>query len=632
MKHSLLNSIVLLLAVSLSQATVLIPRKALESEDYTLRQETQTRFQIQIANAGETERAQLETALIALLQEESVIDSTRIWAIRTLALYGTDAAVPTLSKLLDDSNDVIHDSARKALVSIPGETSAKVLINALEHQPDASKQPFVEAVADRGLPAAVPLLAPLMDSPLPGLANASIQALGSIGGPDARSVLTSRRESCPEGQHTVVELALIQAGLTNSMARLMATSGSNHSIRAAALQSLIASDPAAAEEVIDAVLASQVSDSRNQLLRTVLYSDFRDSILSKLAGLNSDDQLVVLGAIIDQDLSAYEGDVLKLLVTEDEAVRQAAVFALGFVGGERSLDPLIAIYEADDDDQLVTNALARLRCASLDNRLMDALKSEPDATALVSALRLATLRNPEGLVDQVNQLAGPDYPQMVREAAFRSMESIGNIESVQLLLSTIVQLDAFTRPAQRSLKKLSINMAIPVYQWDKAYKPMLEQTQNPEAVAAILAIIDGVSCEASTEYVKGIIQSDPELRQQALKALVRWRDISAGPVWIELAADPSTSEADMKTAITGMERILSQGFVRGEDEDKVLLAVEAVQSVNDPGFKKTVVGVYDVPAKKLKWGKKRQILESFPELLDDPDIGKLVQSILDRLE
>ena len=73
-------------------------------------------------------------------------------------------------------------------------------------------------------------------------------------------------------------------------------------------------------------------------------------------------------------------------------------------------------------------------------------------------------------------------------------------------------------------------------------------------------------------------------------------------------------------------------YAHGKDKDKVLLAVEAVQAVSDPEFKKAVVEVYDVPAKKLKWGKKSQIKESFPDLLDDPDVGERVAVILERIE
>ena len=84
-------------------------------------------------------------------------------------------------------------------------------------------------------------------------------------------------------------------------------------------------------------------------------------------------------------------------------------------------------------------------------------------------------------------------------------------------------------------------------------------------------------------------------------------------------------------AISGLKRVLTQTSVRGENEDKVKLAIEAIQIGPNREFKEALLAIYEEPASNYKWDTIREIEKSFDQLLDDPDVGLKVQEILDRM-
>ena len=450
-----------------------------------------------------------------------------------------------------------------------------------------------------------------------------------IGDDASVGILANLLETSAGNLRQEIELSLLQGSLNKDIAVTLATIGSNGSIRSAALQHLIRLDIEAAGGVVRAILEEPSSMDKEKLLKTALESELQNEIIKGLKGMAPMDQLVVLGFIADKRLTTHEQAVLDLLSSENETVKTGAIETLGHIGGDASLDTLLALYVEDEDNDTTVMALARLNSDSIDARLIDLVNKDQGDT--LSAIKILALRNPDGLTDMANQWAGSDNPGEMRSASFRALERIGNIESVKLLLATIIAQETLSRPAQQSLIKLSVNMGIPAYQWEHAYQPALQSADNLESKKAVIAILYGISCQETAEFLAGLIASDSTLRDQALRSLIRWRNISSSTVWLDLISSPEASPDDIRNALRGISRILSQDSVKGDDKAKVQLAVEAIEKAPNAQFKQDILAIYEDPDFDFESSDRRAIKGLFPDLVEDPDIGPAAQAILDHV-
>src|SRR6516164_2928359 len=121
-----------------------------------------------------------ERELIAVLQSSAPPQDKAITCKR-LAVYGTEAAVPTLAPLLLDPH--LTSWARIALEAIPGPASDKALREAMEKANGLVLVGIINSIGVRRDAKAVGQLASKMKDSDPEVASAAAVALGRIGGP-----------------------------------------------------------------------------------------------------------------------------------------------------------------------------------------------------------------------------------------------------------------------------------------------------------------------------------------------------------------------------------------------------------------------------------------------------------------
>jgi HEAT repeat protein len=335
----------------------------------------------------------------------------------------------------------------------------------------------------------------------------------------------------------------------------------------------------------------------------------------------------VFAAIADQNLTQYENVVLALLQSPTASVREAAIRTLGVIGTIQSYEPLYALYLENSNDAVVSEALSRLHMPEADANLLKAAKDRGTPAAQVAAFQLLALRNTDGVTSVANELAQAGNSEEVRKAAFRAMESIGDGESIRVLLNIIVTQDSLMRAAQGSLKKVSNNIGAAEFQWTEYYLPALNSAVSDDARKGVLAILDGVSCEPAAQYLQKLIRTDSPLRSDAIKSLSRWADISAAEVWASIYnSEGLLSDADQAAALRGLKRLFSQDRIAGESRDKVRLAAELIKGASSAKLKEAIVSSYE--GRKLDRHTAKELKTSFKPLLDDPDVGLQVQALL----
>jgi hypothetical protein len=616
-----------LLASYLSASDITADIAQLNSSDYELRQAARLDLRQTLVSAPPEKLRSLETELFGAIGPDRDF-ATRDWSIRMLELVGTRASVPALTALLDDPDERIVDLARRALSAIPATAADTALEKAVLAAAPRDQPAFVDALAYRGKPRARNELDDLLAA---GSTEAAL-ALGKIGSRSSRAALIDAHESATGAFKEAVELALLDAGLRSrsaekNIAAEMVLQGTSPGIQLAAFGQLLDLDPAAAEEALATELADPSSLLRRGMLRRAMESSLRDGVVSQLPSLPASDQIVVLSAIADFGYTQFEDEVLALLAQAEDSVQPVAITTLGFVGSDASFDPLLARYLQNERDSPVADALARLQAPSFDQNLLATARGDGAAEERIAALRLLVLRNTGGVIDLINDLGRPGNPPALREAAFQGMEVIGTPSSVKLLLATVLADDEVKRQAQGSLKKLSANLAIPDFLWEQAYAPAMAAAAGDEHRRDVIVILDGNSGPAAATYLAGLMLSDHPLRPDALRCLQRWTDISAGPVWLDLLATPTVSAAETTMARAAILRLLRSRRISGSFYDKVALAKSALIQIDDGDYQDQVIACFEG---EMDWQIRVQILQQFPELLENPTITADVAGLIDR--
>ncbi|MCF3651535.1 HEAT repeat domain-containing protein [Synoicihabitans lomoniglobus] len=597
----------------------------LNATDFAVRQSARLDLRQALVDATPRELKALESELLQAIGPDRDW-ATRDWSIRMLELVGTKAAVKPLAALLADPDPRIQDLARRALSANPSRGAAAVLEKAILKAPAAERGPLADALAYRGESRAVRELTAVLKT---GSSEAAL-ALGKIGNRAARSALAKARSGATGVFRETVELALLDAGVTDRrLARELAETGTGEAVRVAAFARLLELDARGANAVLTATLSGSESQLPLLFLRAAMDSSLQNDVVARLPDLPEPAQIVVLDAIADQRLRAYEAAVLARLEGASETLHPVVVRALGIVGSDTSFQPLLDLHLANGRDRDVTAALARLNAPASEAALLATVQGDGDVAARAASLRLLVLRNTAGVTALVNQLAQADQEAAIRVAAFKGMEMVGDPESVRVLLDVVLaENTTVKRDAQGSLKKLSANLDVSDYLWNEIYAPAMAAASNDDRRRDVLVIIDGNSGAATATYLQELVLTDNPLRPDAINALRRWTDISGVDAWIAIATTEGATEAEIATAKQGMVRLLASKTVTGFYPDKVDRAAAAMRALaGDAEFRKAVINTYD---RQLHWQTRVRIGQVFPEFLSDPAIAPDVQALLDR--
>ena len=403
--------------------------------------------------------------------------------------------------------------------------------------------------------------------------------------------------------------------------------GRNPGVRTGAYIQLAAADPKRARNALLESLKKVDDPARPALLRAAMeVGDVltRDTLIADLQSVPPSDQRVFLAAIEDLELKEYEQEVIALLPNVDGKLRDAVLYTLATIGGPDSFDPLYAAYQANAG-AAVTFAISRLPVPSIDAELMRTVAGDADMDKRLAAITPLMLRTPDGAIDLFNRLAGPEQPGALRKAVYKTLESVGDVESCKVFVAAAVQNDAWRRPAQTGLKRLCLSLGKGDDIWRDAFKPGLDSAADDEAREALLAVLDGAACGGSLSYLRAIVK-DPNnaLRPAAMRSLARWPQFDAGDVWLDVVAVDGSTPEDIAAAQKGIVRVLSRNEIRADSNRKVTLAMKAIQQAPTLEFKLAVLACYDEPSNQ----EKRSIKRLWKPLLKDTNIVAQVEALL----
>jgi hypothetical protein len=440
------------------------------------------------------------------------------------------------------------------------------------------------------------------------------------------SEAAKRTASALEGDYGM--LAADAPDYSNALGRLIAFDG------------LLQDKPARALEVAQQTLADTEAVGRMRILTAAAHtqdSKVRNAVLAELLKGSEAEQLIAVVAIHQGGLTEYESAVLALLPSVNGQLRNEVVACLGVIGADDSFNALYALYEANPKDKSVQEAVAAVKAASADAQALSDAVNGSSLESRVAAIKLLGLRNPEGGTALLNGLLH-DAASMdadVRKATYQTLETIGNIETVNLMLDPNLLLSDFKRDTQLSLKRLALSLGIPAALWKDSFEPALVANDTDAYRAAILEIFDAVACAESVEYLKAILK-DPASSDysSAYRVLQRWpqeKNLYAADMWLLIYAAETASEAEQAKAQAAITKLLQN---RHPDfyPAQINLLLEVGKSDLPVEFKQSLFSVYAAPGDHFYAWYFPQAKHRLQPALQIPDVAEIAQQIINQLE
>ncbi|MEM0965797.1 MAG: HEAT repeat domain-containing protein [Verrucomicrobiota bacterium] len=598
--------------------------KGLSGGNHAEQTQARNSLKFAFANAEGLERSNFENDVIKQVGVGLPIEH-RLYMIRLLEWFGSADAVPVLTELLNDSEEEVRDSALRALSSIDGDEASFAIGNALRNASAEEAPAYIGALAYRKEPRAIGLISGFLESGNGPTAGAAAVALMRIGSTEALPALL---EAWRQGSDAEPELerAILSLGPDASVAKELFEVSNDPAIRIQAFNGLLERDNGDAESIFKSLLDNGPSPGRSQIIGIALVEGnegMRSYAVDRLATSSVADQILIVTAIGEAGLDSYESEVIEVMLSsQDDRLKQSCIEVLGKIGSDQSFDPIFQAMLADSKNTVVLNALSRLDAPSADEKAIENLRNDSlPVSDRVASMRLMELRNSPGALEVLNGIANDrSAPKEIREAAFKTLETIGNFDTVEIFVSSINEGGAGLRQAQLSLKRLSVNLRAPKELWTSYFKPAIENAPGDEVRERFIAILDGVGSKEAVDYLTVHI-TDPEspLQEPSRRSLSRWSNSLSVPAWVEIA---KTLPDERENSIKQIRRVVEGANLPATERIDSL--IKAVNDSPDAEFKLALLEALSPPPKNSGW-----VLRSrLPRLKNDPDVSDRVEEIL----
>ena len=491
-----------------------------------------------------------ESDLIAVLKSDAPKAEKAI-TCKSLAIYGTEKAVPDISPLLGDKE--LSSWARIALEAIPAPAADTALRDALDKVEGRQLVGVINSIAVRRDAKAVDPLIKKLDDPNADIASAAAVALGHLGGDKAAKTLTQYLTKAPTGVRSAVAQGCILAAEgflanddnTNAAVKLY------DNVRKAdvpdqrhleAIRGAILAHGANGVPLLVEQLQSKDKKRLQIGLRTARElggQKVTEFLAAELTELSPDRRPLLLLAIADRKDSAVLPTVLKAAAGNQKDLRITAINILIRLGDVSSVPVLLEAAMEDDAqlEQAAMETLVRLPDRKVDSDFVNRLQKAKGKQRRI-LIELTGQRQIANALPQVVSSLDDNDPA-VRIEAVRTIAIIGNDRQAANLVR---MLQETTESKERADIRKSL-MAICGRTGQKCVphlKPLTNSNDSQLHIMGLqaLAIIGGP--DALDAVNAAIKNAQPQLQDQAVRILSTWpnnwpQDTNAGQALLTLA-------------------------------------------------------------------------------------------------
>jgi len=526
--------------------------QALQKYDYG--QSRQPLFALEAFSGRATAKAEQQQALAAAyLKIVTAPDSTaaaRVFAYQQLALVGGAAEVPTLAALLVQPEQ--SDFARIALQAIPAPEAGAALRAALDKLTGKPLIGVINSLGERRDAQAVPALAKLCGLDDAAVRTAACLALGKIGTAEAAAALPAdaleARLLCAERADKMTARK-IYFGLRKS---------TQPSTRLSALIGITRLDPSRSGGLL--VKAIHDTDLVVSLNALRLLAPFRSDALNahlanELLTLDSPRQIALLDVLVERRAARSRPAVTTLALNGDEAVRAAALEALGTLGDASSLPTLLqaAALKKGAMSRAAEIALVQLAAPGVEEALANAIAKGPtgERIAAINAMAARLL----AYVPPTLLAAARDADEAIRTAAAKALGKIGTAEIYPQLVALLGEVQS--EELEAAIAAIGHRVNEPQARVTPLLALLKREGVKPETQAAVLRTLAGIGGkEALAAVHERLTAKDAALQDAAVRALAGWSDEKALPELRNLV-NTATNSTHKALAMRGLFRLAS---------------------------------------------------------------------------
>lgn len=564
------------------------------------------------------EMGPMEDQLIAIVASGESTPEAKWFSCRMLQRIGTEKCVPTLAALLTD--EILSHYARLTLERIPASRLAgKALIDALDQAPDPLKIGIMGSLGERGDEHAVKRIARYTGSDNVAVAAAALQALGKIGGKQARQAITRAKRSTtpdtdgiPGGFQFAQVDALLRCAEGMGDAKGFAsiyTTATSDAHRAAALRGLVQTDEAKASPRLTALLKEQDS-----YLRDTAFTLIRDeggpiltaAVSETLDTLNQEQQVHVIRVLGNRGDPSALAAIVPFIDTTEEEVSQAAITSAAQLGDGSTVGLLLSRAGDTKTDAVVT-AIASMTNPAVDQALLAALAR--DNLVIAAARALGAREVAEARPALTTLTAHSD--EAVQIAGWNALGILAQAEDLDGLMKTTLALEDTTvrHRAEACLKQVCSRVA------DKhGCIEAIGTYYGGADVSDQLFILDLAAIAGSPNgltYVRAALTSgNKALYDKAVRALAAWSE--PGQVYTDLLV-LAQNPPDEKTGIVALRGYITQGTREGNKKKCLEMLSTAGQLAKRTEEKRLLIASAD------RW-KEAMFVPFIRAYVDDPAV------------
>ena len=410
---------------------------------------TQINEYLRIMTSDKRSLANVEKEMIKFLLSDATTDAKK-YVCSKLGELGSQESVPVLADLLQVPE--LFDSARFALEKIPGEASALSLRNALQTAEGKNRIGIITSLGLRKDVKSIPSIAIFLNNSDLDTVISAGSALSMMEEESALSALWTARSQATETarlkltQHVFAcaDKILAKKKSPDAIAIIRNLSADNSltpSLRIASLRSLVKySEEEGAKALVKAMGDPDAEFVRLVISATPLIKNTKillNVVCKEMAFSSPDNQVQFINLFASQKRKDILPYVVNSLSSENPAIREASIRALGVIGGKSEVELLIpkALGEGDEAE-LAKASLASMPREDVGKGMLEILK-KPDIDPVLKKLLLPLVANRKvpGSEPVILQSAGDADPEC-RISAIKSLIEQPNVE----MLDTVLQI------------------------------------------------------------------------------------------------------------------------------------------------------------------------------------------------
>ncbi|QBG48616.1 HEAT repeat domain-containing protein [Verrucomicrobia bacterium S94] len=529
-----LSTLCLVFAASVAGAQLEALRTLTPDQDQKIRRPIEARV---FGTEPENFR-KLENELLEIFQSPETTLEGKRYTCRLLRHCASEACVPVLKKEL--LNPDLSAFVRMVFQGLESDAVDSALLAALPEAPADLQIGIISTLSARGTTEAVSEIIPFLESENADLQFSSIRALGNIGGKKAVKALAQATVN-PQFSKVLKEaqLAAVEGvkpsffGLfsANSDKKVYAAmlADEDPAIRSAALGAMVKTDPADAADAVFQALENENSD-----LRKTAYSLLPQLPTQSLTDIESEDpeiELLVLHELAVRREAAGEAFAVEKMQRENDAVRKAAIYALGQIGGTSAFQ----LIPAAASDQTAFDALCAANAEGLDAAILDALKSAKDEKVKVQYINCLSARQAEGALPEFVKLASKDWSRTCA-ATISGMANLVNVDTFGTYADLLLKTDSKKKigALEKSIAQAAQRMPDP-----DACAATLIAAYNKAEGEVLYTIIRSLG-SIGGKNARGVLEQamsseDPLARDAAIRGLCNWPNADVADQLLELA-------------------------------------------------------------------------------------------------